>query len=290
MDVKNLKTLLAIVDHHSFSAAGEVVGLSPSGVSLQIKALEDEFGLALFDRTTRPPQLTEEGVRFAARAREAVLHWEKLTEAMSADSIAGVLKLGAIPTLVSGILPLALKRLRQVRPDLRIHLTTGLSHKLHELLHKGTLDAAISVQPENRSAYLDWQPYTSEPLAVIMPSDIVCDDDRKALSLNPYIRFESYAWVGRIIDAELTRRNIKVNTTMEVDTLDGVFGLVANGLGVSIVPWRNIAQPFPANVRAIRFGDPVVSRELGILQRYDNPRRHLVDELFDVLINISKND
>ena len=285
MDVKTLKTFLAIVDNHGFAAAGQVVGLSTSGVSLQIKALEEEFKISLFDRTTRPPQLTKDGMNFVGRAREAVLSWERLTQSMAEDALNGVLQLGAIPTVVSGVLPMALKKMQRSQPQLRIKLITGLSHELDERLKKGTLDAALTVQPEQVASSLRWTRYCTEPLAVIAPSDIARSDDKTLLEQNPYIRFERYAWVGRIIDAELSRRNITVNTTMDVNTLDGVFGLVASGLGVSIVPWRKIAEPFPANVRYMKFGTPALSRELGILQRKDNPREHLVDELLEALLS-----
>ncbi len=284
MDVKTLKTFLAIVDNRGFAAAGQVVGLSTSGVSLQIKALEEEFGIALFDRTTRPPQLTKAGMIFVARAREAVLSWERLTQSMVEDALSGVLQLGAIPTVVSGVLPVALKKMQRSQPKLRIKLITGLSHELDEKLKKGMLDAALTVQPEQVASSLRWTRYCTEPLAVIAPADVAVKDDKTLLEQNPYIRFERYAWVGRLIDAELSRRNITVNTTMDVNTLDGVFGLVASGLGVSIVPWRKIADPFPANVRHIRFGTPALSRELGILQRKDNPRQHLVEELLEALL------
>lgn len=284
MDVKTLKTFLAIVDNRGFAAAGQVVGLSTSGVSLQIKALEEEFAISLFDRTKRPPQLTKEGKAFAGRAREAVLSWERLTESMIDDAKSGVLQLGAIPTVVSGVLPKALKKLKTAQPNLRIKLVTGLSHELEEGLKKGTLDAALTVQPEQILPSLLWQRYCTERLAVIAPPDVAMADDKTLLTQNPYIRFERYAWVGRLIDAELSQRNIEVNTTMDVNTLDGVFGLVAAGLGVSIVPWRNISDPFPENVRHVRFGTPALSRELGILQRKDNPREHLVQELTEALL------
>jgi len=285
MDVKTLKTFLAIVDNRGFAAAGQVIGLSTSGVSLQIKALEEEFGILLFDRSTRPPQLTKEGTTFVARAREAVLSWERLTQNMADDILSGVLQLGAIPTVVSGVLPLALKKMQRAQPNLRIKLITGLSHELDERLKKGTLDAALTVQPEQVASSLRWTRYCTERLAVIAPADITIKDDKTLLEQNPYIRFERYAWVGRMIDAELSRRNISVNTTMDVNTLDGVFGLVASGLGVSIVPWRNIAEPFPPNVKHISFGTPALSRELGILQRKDNPRQHLVEQLFEALMS-----
>jgi len=286
MDVKTLKTFLAIVDNRGFAAAGQVVGLSTSGVSLQIKALEEEFGILLFDRSTRPPQLTKEGTTFVGRAREAVLSWERLTQNMADDILSGVLQLGAIPTVVSGILPLALKKMQRAQPNLRIKLITGLSHELDERLKKGTLDAALTVQPEQVASSLRWTRYCTERLAVIAPADVFIKDDKSLLEQNPYIRFERYAWVGRMIDAELSRRNISVNTTMDVNTLDGVFGLVASGLGVSIVPWRNIAEPFPPNVKHISFGTPALSRELGILQRKDNPRQHLVAQLFEALMSM----
>ena len=283
MDVKTLRTFLAIVDHRGFAAAAQVVGLSTSGVSLQIKSLEDELGVALFDRTTRPPQLTREGLVFATRAREAVISWDQLTRDMTQDTNAGVLLLGAIPTVVSGMLPRALKELQNRHPKLRIKLTTGLSHNLDAMLKKGTLDAALTVKPQTPSKVLQWTHYCNEPLAVIAPAGVPLSDDESLLVENPYIRFERYAWVGQLIDAELSRRNIVLSPLMEVDTLDGVFGLVANGLGVSIVPWRNIAEPFPANVGWIRFGSPPLSRELGVLQRKDNPRAHLVTALLEVL-------
>ena len=75
---------------------------------------------------------------------------------------------------------------------------------------------------------------------------------------------------------------------MEVDSLEGIFSLVAHGLGVSIVPQRTMAAPFPPKVRTLPFGDPVVSRSIGLLQRADNPRGHLVAELTEALVAVSQ--
>lgn len=288
MDVKTLYTLLAIVDHRSFATAGRSVGLSPSGVSLQIKSLEEEFGVTLFDRSTRPPRLTREGLGFVERAREIVAGWGRLTADLTRDAIVGVLELGAIPTIVSGTLPLALSRLRRATPDLRIRLTTGLSHELEALLGRGALDAALLAQPADMAPGMVWSSFCSEPLYVIAPEETPGGSDREILAAGPFIRFKRYAWAGRLIDDELRRRGIEVTAPMEVDTLEGIFSLVANGLGVSIVPRRNVARPFPPGVRAVPFGDPPVARSLGVLQRADNPRAHLVRRLFDALAAVSQ--
>ncbi len=288
MDIKTLNTLIAIVDHRGFAAAGAAVGLSPSGVSLQIKSLEDEFRLTLFDRSTRPPSLTADGRAFVARARAVIAGWQRLTESLAPDAIVGVLELGAVPTVVSGTLPLALARLRRHSPELRIRLTTGLSHELEQLLGKGALDAAAMSQPEALAPGLTWSAFCTEPLAVIAPADSAGETDREILTRSPFIRFKRFAWAGRLIDDELRRRAITVDSPMEVDTLEGIFGLVASGLGVSVVPRRNLARPFPANLRVVPFGDPPVTRSLGILQRADNPRAGFVARLFDELVAVSK--
>ena len=288
MDVKTLYTVVAIVDHGGFAAAGSALGLSPGGVSLQIKALEAELGQRLFDRRARPPRLTPEGEVFLRRARELVAVWERLTDSLSETPLSGVLDLGAVPTIASGILPLALRRLRDRNPDLHLRLTTGLSHELESELRKGSLDAAILAQPAQLAPGLLWASFCEEPLAVIAPKAVAGSRDRELLKAGPFIRFRHYAWAGRLIDRELQRRGIAVKTGMEVDSLEIVVGLVAQGLGVSVVPRRNLAKPFPAGVKAVPFGTPAVTRSLGILQRRDNPRAHFLRELFEELEALSR--
>ncbi len=288
MEIKTLYTLLAIIDHRSFSEAGKAVGLSASGVSLQIKSLEAEFGVTLFDRSTRPPTLTWDGQAFVNRARELLDVWEDLNHGLAKDSLAGILHLGAVPTLVSGVLPIALGRLRRKCPDLQIRLTTGLSHELEALLIRGSLDAALVTQAAQVREDLTWSAFGSEPLQVIAPRNVEGTTDREILQSGPFIRFKRSAWVGRLIDDALRRFGIEVIPGMEVDTLEGIFGLVANGLGVSVVPRRNLARPFPPDVKVVPFGDPVVSRSLGILQRFENPRAHFVQQLHEALAGVSR--
>ena len=112
MDIKNLYTLIAIADRGSFAEAANALGVSLSAVSMQMRALEDSLGTMLFDRSRRPPVLTDSGLDFTQRARELIAHWESMNEALKRENTAGLLKLGAVHTCVSGLLPLALKQLQ----------------------------------------------------------------------------------------------------------------------------------------------------------------------------------
>ena len=72
MSIRHLRTLLAVRDHGSFSAAGDAVLITHAAVSQQMKALELSWNIALFDRRPRSPQLTPLGHAFAAKAEAVV--------------------------------------------------------------------------------------------------------------------------------------------------------------------------------------------------------------------------
>jgi len=284
MEIRTLYTLLAIVDHRTFAEAGKAVNLSASGVSLQIRALEEEFGVTLFDRRTRPPTLTWEGQAFVNRAREVVSGWENLSESLRREVVSGILSVGATHTVVSGVLPIALRQLQRKHRELRVRLMTGLSIELEAALERRVIDAAILTEPETVGAEFKYMSFCNEPLAVIAHRAMEGETDRDLLESHSFVRFKRMTRVGELINEELRRRKITVQSFMEVDTLEGVINLVANDLGVSVVPVRRMARPFPSEIKFVPFGNPPLVRALGILQRSENPRGHLVEHLHMELV------
>lgn len=287
MDVKTLYTLIAIADRGSFAQAAVALGLSLPAVSMQMRGLEEELGTSIFDRSRRPPVLTDSGLTLTHRARELIAHWESMSEALKRDASGGLLKLGSVHTCVSGVLPLALKRLQLMGHRVDIHLTTGLSHELEQAVFHRQLDAAIVTEPGTPREDLEFLPFVDESLVVITHQDSAKGTDQGVLEQTPYIRFNRSARVGNLIQQEVVRRGITVRSVMEIDTLDGVVAMVANGLGSSIVPARQVEGEFAPSIRAIPFGKPPVLRRLGVLVPRENPRAHLSRFLVDALRAVS---
>ncbi len=283
MDVKTLYTLVAVADHGSFAEAGAAVGLSVSAVSVQMRSLETEVGQTLFDRSRRPPVLTEEGRAFVDNARTVIGSWERLSDNLTQSAGRGVLKVGAVHTTVSGVLPDALLRLRKAAPELAVRLSTGLTHDLEAAVRGGRLDAAIVSEPETLSPGLTFQRFCEETLVVIAHKSAQGSDWRSVLHENPYVRFNRLARVARQIDDRLGQLGVDVRSDMEIDTLEGVISLVAKGLGVSIVPDRAGGHAFPRSIRTFPFGDPPAVRRLGVLAAADNARRQFTQLLFEAL-------
>lgn len=283
MDIKDLYTLIAIADRGSFAEAGTALGLSLSAVSTQMRSLEENLSTKLFDRSRRPPVLTDAGLDFTNRARELIVHWESMNEALRKDAAGGLLKLGAVHTSVSGVLPIALKHMHSAGENFDIQLTTGLTHDLEKAVLHCKLDAAILTRPEIVPEALAFEPFVEEKLVVISHHTAAPGTDQEILENTPYVRFNRSARVGYQIQQEITRRKIALRSLMEIDTLEGVVAMVANGLGSSVVPARSVDNEFPATIRATPFGKPQLTRCVGVLMHRSSPREHLARRLLEAL-------
>lgn len=286
MDLKHLKTLIAIAENGSFAAAGEAIGLTQSAISLHVKSLEDELETKLFDRTTRPPRLNTRGRNLIDRARTIVEQCEGLSDIATGEALSGSLGIGSVPTLLSGILPPALSAIRGSHPDIRIRVSSGLSADLVGRVHKGELDVAVVTEPSQLQTGLSWHMFAKEPLMVIAPEGTVGETDRELLDAGPFIRFQRYAWAGRLIDTHLKDRGIRVHTGMEIDSLEAIASMVKHGLGVSVVPDRAAAD-LPRGIKKVPFGDPPLCRVIGVVERRDNPKIYLIRALVEILSDLA---
>jgi DNA-binding transcriptional LysR family regulator len=210
-----------------------------------------------------------------------------MSEALRRDAAGGLLKLGSVHTCVSGVLPLALKQLREQGRGFDVNLTTGLTHELERAVYRRQLDAAITTQPEMVRPELQFEAFADEPFVVITHRDTPAATDRKILESTPYVRFNRAARVGALVHDALARRKIVVRSVMEIDTLEGVMAMVASGLGSSIVPSRALENDFPPSIRAVPFGAPPLTRRLGLLSSRGNPRTHLCEQLLEALRTVS---
>lgn len=265
MNIRQMRSLIAVVDTGSFAAAGDEVGLSHSAIGLQIKGMEEELGVTLFDRNQRPPVATPQGRALAEHARKTVAMFDAAPCVAKGDVVRGNLTVGAVPTVLASFLPSALGELRVLHPNLRIDVRSGSSAKLTDHLLKGRLDVVVCTKPAQPVNRLEWHLIASEPFVVIAPSDSAQSTDKALLTSNSFIWFNRKTWAGAGIENQLRVRKIKVKATMEIDSLDAIASMVREGLGVSIVPQCKGAHPKWDGLIAVPFGDPPFAREIGAL-------------------------
>ena len=283
MDTRQLKTLLAIQSHGTFAQAADVVGLTPSAVSQQVHALEDELRVTIFDRSTRPPRITPEGLQVIEMARDMLRREEDTKASLRGDQIAGTLMLGSVRSSALNLLPRALVQMRQRYPDLKPNLRVSLSSTLIADVAAGRLDAAIVAEHLGIPNALRWSPFLREPLWLIMPRGMESSDAIELLNTRPYIRFRSAVPLANLIDTELSRLGVVTNDVAEIDTIGSIVTGVRQGLGISVVPHVALQEPEDLNITRLPFGTPQVNRQIGIVERTSSPRAEIIARLHAVL-------
>jgi len=285
MSIRMLKTLIAVAEHGTFSAAAGAVFVTHAAVSQHMKALEEKWQIVIFDRSHRTPQLTPIGRALVAKAREVVAAYDNLVPSVIGDDgLGGVLHLGAVPTTLTGLVPLAISMLKTSFPDLHVSIVPGLTTGLVQQVERGLLDAAIVSKPQVIPRSHTWLEVAEEPLQLLASRNTTSDDPVYLLKNNPFIRFSRNAVVGVLIESWLQDQKIEVADCMELEGLEAISSMVLSELGVSIVPKPCVDSMglLPLKRLALTSGAP--TRHIGLLSRQDNVKLRGIREVHDKLL------
>lgn len=287
MNLQFLKTLIAVSETPTFFAASQALSLSHSTVSLQLKALEDELGVPLFDRSHRTPVLTDRGLALVEYARRIEGILDEIASLGSDESLVGSLTVGVVSTALIHLVPPALSQLRLKHPRLKISLKTGFSDDLAQRVRNQEMDVAIATMPDSPVEGIRTRAIGPEGLQVIASAEASEQNYETLLASHPFIWFNRKTWVGQQIERHLINNKITVKGSIEVDSLEAIEALVRHGMGVSITPQTIGSPPLSKDLKAFPFGTPQLTRVMAMLERPKNPKKQLTDALFTQLKHLS---
>ena len=215
MNSQFLESLLALYEQGSIADAARVQGLTPTAVSQRIKALEVTTGKPLTVRSGKTVSLTEAGLRIIPHARLILSGHRDLIDALNQDRISGQIKLGAISTAMTGIIPQALLELQRRSHDLEIRLYPGTSRYLYEQLLSDELDAVLITHPpfafpkglklgEVHKEELCLIASRNHQLVSSLSHPLFQGEDlnqelHEIITSNPFIRFDQNSWGGSLV-------------------------------------------------------------------------------------------
>jgi len=286
MSIRVLKTLIAVEENGTFSAAADAVFVTHAAVSQQMKTLEEEWGIAIFDRTRRTPVLTPTGRALVSKAREVVAAYDNLVPSvLGDDGLRGKLMLGAVPTTLIGLTPAAISMLKTEFPELHVSVQPGLTNELLHQVERGNLDAAIISKPNLLPRRLNWDEIAIEPMQLLASVETESDDPVHLLKTNPFIRFSRNAVVGMMIEKWLQSQKIDVNDTMELEGLEAISNMVFCNLGVSIAPKSCVHAINRLPLKYLPLGPDAPARHLGLISRDDSARARVIEEVHIKLLD-----
>ncbi len=287
MTIRLLRTLIAIADVRTFSAAADVVNVTHAAVSQQMQTLEANLGVALFNRDTRTPALTPVAQEVVRKARKLVADYDNLVPSILADDgLTGVVTLGVLRTTLTGLTPLAMAQLTAKFPDLGLHIRPGLTEALLTDIERGILDAAIITKPHLMPVDIQFRELAKEPMQLIAAVEETEDDPIALLTSRPFIRFNRNAVLGALIDNWLRSKQLRISEMMELDSPEAIASMVNANLGVSIVPDLAVTPRNRMPVKRVSLGADAPVRSLGLAYHKDQMKMRVVDEVFTALCDV----
>lgn len=271
VSLRQLRIFVTVAQVHSFSRAGDVIGLSQSAISHSVKELERQCGVRLLDRTTREVVMTEAGQQLAARLERLLdeLNSTLRDAGRVGQQLSGTVRVAASQTISAHLIPqcIALSNLRYPEIDFVLH--DRPQQWVLESIRQGEVDFGIVIDPGPVSN-LQCEVVLSEPFLLL------CREDHP-FSQMPQVPWQAldgerlvlqdYASGSRpLIDAALARQHIAAQIVQEIGHPATLFPMVEAGIGISVLP--ALALPLPQGCHlAVKPLTPVIDRRLMLVQR-----------------------
>ena len=208
MDVRFLKSLVAVVDTGSIAAAARRESRTAAAISQRVQALERLLGCTLLLRTAHAARPSDQCLLILPKIRAIIELAQDLQSDLHPDGVAGELTIGAISTALTGVLPTLIERLALTAPDLKLKITPGDSKSLYEKVLAGELDAAILVRPPFQPPKaLGLVVLKVEPLILVAPAAYAGQSLETLLRGHPFIRYDARSWGGQIAQRYLDEQS-----------------------------------------------------------------------------------
>lgn len=244
LDFRRMRYFVAVAEELSFSRAAQLLHIAQPPLSAQIKQLEDDLGVQLFERTRRGVRLTAAGQVLLVEARRIFIQLEqtaRIVERVGSGEV-GRLNLGFVPSASNEVLPPLLHHFRSNFPDVELFLEEMTPDEIVKRLQNTQIDVGFFYLPFEEPN-LDFRAVSRESLIVALPESHPLADqpliELRALASEPFIlpmRYKMPGLYGQVLalcrQAGFTPRAVQ----KDVWLIQTIVGLVAGGIGVALVP------------------------------------------------------
>jgi LysR family transcriptional regulator, transcriptional activator of the cysJI operon len=271
--ISQAKLFRDIAQSRSFSRGASLNGISQSAASQHIHEMERRLGMSLFDRTTRPPSLTQAGKLYADFCRDVLRREEQLQ--VEIEELKGAAE-GAVR--VASIYSIGLSEMSHLQenfgaryPGMELHVDYAQPAKIYEALLADQADLGLVSYPEasKELAVIPWRQeemtVAASPAHPLAAKSIVTPED---LSGQDYVGFDQDLSIRQALDRFFREHGVTLNMAMQFDNIQMIKEAVALGSGISILPARTMqAEIQRGRLVSIPLDAPDLVRPVGIVHR-----------------------
>lgn len=285
MTLTELRYIVAVARERHFGRAADSCFVSQPTLSVAIKKLEEELGVALFERGAGEVTVTATGQQVVEQAQRVLEEAARIKELASAgrDPLAGTLRLGTIYTVGPYLLPKLIPILRRAAPSMQLLIQENYTHKLAASLKQGEVDVIVVALPFEEPG-VEVRPVYDEPFLVAMPHGhpwekrkTITGDELKKESL--LLLGTGHCFRDQVLDVCTSlQRKSGLQRTVEGGSLETIRQMVAGGVGVTVLPSTSVGGADDL-IRVRPFARPVPQRRVVLAWRKSFPRPQAIEAL-----------
>ncbi|MCK4834094.1 MAG: hydrogen peroxide-inducible genes activator [Gammaproteobacteria bacterium] len=290
MTLTELRYIVAVAREHHFGRAARACYVSQPTLSVAIKKLEDELGVAIFERGSSEVTLTPLGERIVQQAQQTLESAENIRQMAlhGKNQLAGPIRIGAIYTIGPYLYPELIPLLHSAAPEMPLMIEENYTAVLTEKLKRGELDVIVIALPYEEKGIVT-QPLYEEPFVVLLPASHPLTS-RKTISSksleeeNVLLLGQGHCFRDQVLEtcpACIPKPGLEGDLahTVEGSSLETIRHMVVSGLGITVLPCTAAgAHSYSQRLLSIRrFANPAPTRTVALAWRASFPRPKVID-------------
>lgn len=294
MTITQLYYVLAVAEHQNFTKAANKCFVTQPTLSMQIQKLEDQLNILIFDRSKKPIELTEVGIKIVYQAKNIVNEANRIQDIVDQQKgfIGGEFKLGIIPTIMPTLLPMFLKTFIKKYPKVKLKIEELNTEEIIMKINDGHLDAAIVSTPlkieDIKERVLFYEPFVG-----YIPKHHRLSEKKKIdvsdLDINDMLLLQDgHCFRDGVINLCSALKNQKEGTfQLESGSIEMLVKLSNEGLGMTLLPYLHtldIKEKERKNLH--NFNEPSPAREVSIIYHKSELKFQIIEALQDVISGI----
>ncbi|UVI27766.1 LysR family transcriptional regulator [Paenibacillus spongiae] len=281
MDMRQLKYFLTIAREGQITRAAKLLNMEQPPLSRQLKLMEEELGVKLFDRHGKGLKLTDAGELLKQKAEQLFIQFNETLQEVkeTEEGVRGVLSIGSVVSCIS-LLPKRIERFRVRFPRVTFKILEGDHFYLGEQLEKRAIDLVVARLPfealtdPKQFAVL---PLPSDPFVVVIPSSWEQYSGKHAIRMIELAQFPFIALksdqttrMHEQVVSECKRHGFEPNIVCECSSVAIIMSLIAEGIGATVFP-KSVMSSFPSTVvKMLNIEDADFQSGVGILWLKDH--------------------
>lgn len=296
MTITQLKYVLAVAEHKNFTLAAEKCFVTQPTLSMQIQKIEEELNIQIFDRTKKPIQLTDIGLKIVSQAKNIVNEADRIQDIVEQQKgfIGGEFRLGIIPTIMPTLLPMFLNNFIKKYPKVKLIIEELNTEEILTKLKNGNLDAAIAATPLEDEKIKEIVLYFEPFVAYIPENNINFQKEEievEDLNINEILLLQDgHCFRDGILNLCKNRNESGLKTfQIESGSFETLIKLADEGLGTTLLPYLHTLDLKESDKLKLRhFKEPKPAREVSLIYPKSELKIQIIDALRSSISGVIK--